>query len=68
LLKQSVITSTRATYCIPAKQLINKAPCDGGRRRREIALIIDMVEEAKRQHQEKEGFSNVDISPNPTEK
>ena len=69
-LLQTLITITSTTYCIPQAQVLpNAAACPAnGRRRREIAFLNDLVEEAKRQHQEKERFLRSVIDPNSVEK
>lgn len=66
-LLQTLITITSTTYCIPSAQVVaGAAAC--ARRRREIAFLNDLVEEAKRQHQEKERFLRSVIDPNSVEK
>jgi len=70
-LVQTLITSTQTIYCIPSAQVVSGAAvCSaaGRRRRREIALLNDMIEEAKRQHEEKERFLRSVIAPNTVEK
>ena len=69
----TLYTQTQTVYCIPAAQLVSGAAtcAAAGRKRREIALIHDMVEEAKRHHkniEEKEQFLRFVIAPNPVEK
>ena len=68
-LLQTLYTITSTTYCIPSAQVAaGAAVCWAGRRRREIAFLNDLVEEAKRQHQEKERFLRSVIDPNSVEK
>ena len=68
-LAQTLYTITSTTYCIPSAQVLGAAVCAAaGRRRREVAFINDLVEEAKRQHQEKERFLRSVIDPDSVEK
>ena len=64
----TLITQTQTVYCVPMAQLLATTQCAAGvgRRRREIALINDMVEEVKRQHQGR--FIKSTIAPHPVEK
>ena len=68
-LLQTLYTITSTTYCIPSAQVLGAAVCaPAGRRRREAAFLNDLIEEAKRQHQEKERFLQSVINPDSVEK
>ena len=69
-LLQTLYTITSTTYCIPSAQVVaGAAVCAAARRRRrEVAFLSDLVEEAKRQHREKERFLKSVIAPDSVEK
>ena len=66
-LLQTTFTSTKTIFCVSPTQLISPPMNCNGRRRREVALLDEMVEEFKQQYAEKERFLRSLIEPHPVE-